>query len=129
MLRKKKGFTLVELLAVIVILAIILAIAVPDITNMVANARRDAFQSNVKLIIRGIEYKMLEDLTSVDVDVDALDELTSFGADPTQYQSFAISDLDPVTVDVVAAQGGKFDGWQATAATYTSVSATAVTYP
>ena len=37
---KKNGFTLVELLAVIVILAIILVIAVPKITDTIDNARR-----------------------------------------------------------------------------------------
>lgn len=35
----KKGFTLVELLAVIVILAVILAIAVPGISNMTKSAK------------------------------------------------------------------------------------------
>ncbi|MFA5696175.1 MAG: prepilin-type N-terminal cleavage/methylation domain-containing protein, partial [Bacilli bacterium] len=56
----KKGFTLVELLAVIVILAIILAIAVPSITGILNSAKRSAFEADVKLIIKGIEYKMLE---------------------------------------------------------------------
>ena len=56
----KKGFTLVELLAVIVILAIILAIAVPGISGLIGNTRKGAFESDVKMIITGIEYKVLE---------------------------------------------------------------------
>jgi type IV pilus assembly protein PilA len=36
---QKQGFTLVELLAVIVILAIILAIAVPSITSLIENEK------------------------------------------------------------------------------------------
>jgi type IV pilus assembly protein PilA len=34
---EKKGFTLVELLAVIVVLAVVLAIAVPSITGIIEN--------------------------------------------------------------------------------------------
>ena len=39
---KTKGFTLVELLAVIVILAIIAIIAVPIIGNVIENSRKQA---------------------------------------------------------------------------------------
>ena len=44
MKQNKKGFTLIELLAVIVILAIIALIAVPVIMNIIANARKSAFE-------------------------------------------------------------------------------------
>lgn len=51
----KKGFTLIELLAVIVILAIIMVIAVPQILSVIDNSRKNAWESNVKLIEEGIE--------------------------------------------------------------------------
>lgn len=57
----QKGFTLVELLAVIVVLAIILAIAIPGIAGLIESARRGAFESDAKMIVKAIEYKMLED--------------------------------------------------------------------
>ena len=47
---KKNGFTLVELLAVIVILAIILVIAVPKITDTINNARKASIESSVKMV-------------------------------------------------------------------------------
>jgi type IV pilus assembly protein PilA len=49
-MRKEKGFTLVELLAVIVILGIILAIAIPAIGNVIDNSKTEAIDANEKLI-------------------------------------------------------------------------------
>ena len=42
----KKGFTLVELLAVIVILAVILVIAVPQINNVIKETRKNSLASS-----------------------------------------------------------------------------------
>ncbi|MDD2489788.1 MAG: prepilin-type N-terminal cleavage/methylation domain-containing protein, partial [Bacilli bacterium] len=53
------GFTLVELLAVIVILAIVLAIAVPSITGIIENVTINAFEQDAKMIIKSINYKSL----------------------------------------------------------------------
>ncbi|MDD4298442.1 MAG: fibrobacter succinogenes major paralogous domain-containing protein [Bacilli bacterium] len=58
---KKKEFTLVELLAVIVILAIILAIAVPGITRLIESTTKSAFTSDAKKIIKAVENKRLTD--------------------------------------------------------------------
>ena len=50
MKKKKRGFTLVELLAVIVILAVILVIAVPQIMSVIESARKGSIESTAKLI-------------------------------------------------------------------------------
>ena len=50
-MRKEDGFTLVELLAVIVILGIILAIAIPAIGNVIENSRNKAEEQDVLLIV------------------------------------------------------------------------------
>ncbi|WP_226036528.1 competence type IV pilus major pilin ComGC [Aquibacillus saliphilus] len=50
-LNNAKGFTLVELLAVIVILGIIVAIAVPAIGNIIDNAETKADEAQVELIL------------------------------------------------------------------------------
>ena len=56
----KKGFTLVELLAVIVILAVILVIAVPKITDTIKNSKIASFESSAKTIAAQAEKKKME---------------------------------------------------------------------
>ena len=50
-MKKKNAFTLIELLAVIVILAIIALIATPIILGIIEDAKRDAFLRSVELVV------------------------------------------------------------------------------
>ena len=59
-MKKKNGFTLVELLAVIVILATILVIAVPKITDTIKNSKIASFESSAKTIAAQAEKKKME---------------------------------------------------------------------
>ena len=54
-MQKNKGFTLVELLSVILILAVILVIAVPQIMSVIESARKGSIESTAKLIAEGAE--------------------------------------------------------------------------
>lgn len=54
-MENKKGFTLVELLAVVVILALIALIASPIILNIIENSRKSSFASSVDGAKRAIE--------------------------------------------------------------------------
>lgn len=51
LINNQKGLTLVELLAVIVILGIIAAIAVPSIGNIIDNSKKDAHIANAQQLI------------------------------------------------------------------------------
>ena len=49
----KKGFTLVELLAVIVVLAIVMGLAVVGISSVLENTRKSAFAADAKTFLAG----------------------------------------------------------------------------
>ena len=54
-MKKKNGFTLVEILAVIIILAVITLITVPIITNAVKSARKGSFKVSAQNIIKAAD--------------------------------------------------------------------------
>lgn len=64
MLKNKKAFTLVELLAVIIILGIILVLAVPRVTTMINKYRDNAEARQKDLISSAAEkYMVFEEIT------------------------------------------------------------------
>lgn len=46
----KKGFTMIELLAVLVILVVIMAIAIPSVTSSIERSKQKEYDQKVKLI-------------------------------------------------------------------------------
>ena len=64
-MKKKNGFTLVELLAVIVILAIILLIAVPNVIGIIDKAKKDSYCSTAKLAFKSVEYYKLQEADAI----------------------------------------------------------------
>ena len=60
MVHKKNGFTLVELLAVIVIMGLILVIVVPKITQTIQNSKKKTLELTAKNIAKSAEEKYIE---------------------------------------------------------------------
>lgn len=59
----KNGFTLVELLAVIVLLAVISAIAIPIVSNSINSAKEKTSEAEAEMILKGItDYCNNEDI-------------------------------------------------------------------
>jgi len=54
----KKGFTLVELLGIIVILSLIMFIAIPNITSLVQKNKRNTYIVDAKKMVSLVEYDL-----------------------------------------------------------------------
>ena len=109
---KKNGFTLVELLAVIVILAIILVIAVPKISDTIDNAKKGSMASSVKMIAAAAEREKMvqETLGSTFTDTTCTGEWANL--DSTQFSACSVTfDGDTATVTLTGADAGKFPKW------------------
>lgn len=69
----KKGFTLVELLAVIVVLAIVAVIAMQSITTIINKNRMDSFTSSAQTVLDSVSLACLQNGTENDLDDDEIE--------------------------------------------------------
>ena len=67
----KKGFTLVELLAIIIIIGILATITTPVVLNVVKESKQNTFTSEYKMVTREIEKQMTEEGIKVLEDCDS----------------------------------------------------------
>ena len=109
-MKKKRGFTLVELLAVIVILAVILIIAMPKISDVIKNSKESSLETTAKLIASQAEKKYTEnqilDGSSV---IKCSDVAKISNAD---YESCNITFDSKGNAKVTIVGKGKFEGLQ-----------------
>ena len=106
-MKKKNGFTLVELLAVIVILAIILVIAVPKITDTIKNSKKASFESSAKTIAAQAEKKKMEKEILEDTGSISCSDIVKLN--DTDYGNCSIT-FDGNTAKVSLIGKGKFEG-------------------
>jgi hypothetical protein len=91
---------------------------------MIANSKKNAFEADVKLIIKGIDYKILEGTTITVATNDPETDLSNYGANPADYSAFDITKLDPITITLNGATSGRFGACATTGATMASVTIT-----
>ena len=70
---KKRGFTLVELLAIILILAIIALITVPMVITLIRNARKSVFKSNAEQVLSASKMYYSKNITDDGVIIEIRD--------------------------------------------------------
>lgn len=76
-MKNKKGFTLVELLAVIVILGVLLMIAVPAVQNVIKKTKNNATQKQAELFIDAAKKMAIIDEATSDMVIYKLSDLDS----------------------------------------------------
>jgi len=102
-MRKNKGFTLVELLAMLVILGILMAVAIPNITGILGNQRLNGYKQDAINMVETAKTKVAKDTTIDKPNVgqclyftlDSIDDNDNFSSGPNggsyeQYESMVI---------------------------------------
>ena len=105
--KNKKAFTLVELLAVIVILAVILVIAVPQIMDTIKESRKGALISSAKLIASSAETAYISNQTLGIEKAIECEDVSNYNSE--DYTSCSIKFVDGKAKVTIVGQG-KFEG-------------------
>lgn len=69
-MKNRKAFTLIELLAVIVILAVLLAIAIPKVTQYITKSRKDSYVTTSKDFIDAVRKDTTSEIFDFPIGVD-----------------------------------------------------------
>ena len=120
-INKKKGFTLVELLAVIVILAIILVIAVPKVMSVIEDSKKATLEATAKMIAGSAEKAKVQNTIlgkTEEITCDSVAKLNDI-----DYASCEVEFVDN-TAKVTIKGSGKFDGLWVCAGDKTTATAT-----
>ena len=107
---KKKGFTLVELLAVIVILAVILIIAMPKISDVIKNSKESSLETTAKLIASQAEKKYTENQVLDNSSTIKCSDVAKIS--DADYESCNITFDSKGNAKVTIVGRGKFEGLQ-----------------
>ena len=126
-MKKRNAFTLIELLAVIVILAVILVISIPRILDVIETSKKDSFKNSAQLIADTAEKKKVSDkLLGKDEEITCKDVAKINDED---YASCIIS-FDESGIAKVSITGkGKFDGLKITNGTKENAEVKEITKP
>ena len=113
MKKNSKGFTLVELLAVIVVLAVIMVIATTQVNATIKKSRANSFFESVQSIRKSMQTVCATDNKITQATLNAAVNA------PEVTITISGSTGDPTgTVEVVATTGGKFTNRDDTTITY-----------
>ena len=97
----KKGFTLIEMLVVIAIIAILVAIVIPGVGNSTEKAKEAADAANIRAAIAEVTTKALsgDETAVVTVEMSQSDEF-EHNEDLTNISGYALSNFETDTVEI-----------------------------
>ena len=108
MRKKRNAFTLIELLAVIVILAVILVISIPRILDVIETSKLDSFKSTAQIIADSAEKKYVTNkLNNIDEEI-TCESVSKLSKEDYEYCFVKIDNEGKATVTIEGK--GKFEG-------------------
>ena len=110
MRKKRNAFTLIELLAVIVILAVILVISIPRILDVIETSKLDSIKSSARMIINSAEKKNMLDKVEGSTEEVTCDNSVKLSKEDYESCKIIIDEEGKATINLVGK--GKFDGYK-----------------
>ena len=115
-LRRDEGFTLIELMVVVMIIAVLIAIAIPSFLGFRQSAQDRSAQSEVRNVLLAEKAFWLEngDYTETAGDITAFEPNATMNADPAQgvYIDLNGANADIVCISRTADSGNTFSVWE-----------------
>ena len=118
-MKDNKGFTLIELIAVVVILAVIMTLAIPNIVSTINRNKKETFIEDAKKFQASAEYMIINDrslqlpsttsaliLTLEEVDKSAL-EVSPYSTNYSKTKSYVVVTKESKSIDVDDGTGRK----------------------
>ncbi len=115
-LKRDEGFTLIELMVVVMIIAVLIAIAIPSFLGFRKSAQDRSAQSEVRNVLLSEKAYWLDngDYTETAADITAFEPNALLNADPALGVAIDTRDAnaDIVCVTRTAASGNSFSVWE-----------------
>ena len=119
MLRRDEGFTLIELMVVVMIIAVLIAIAIPSFLGFRESAQDRGAQSEVRNVLLAEKAFWLEngDYTETAADITAFEPSAVLDASPANgvYIDLNVADTDVVCISRTSDSGTTFSVWESSA--------------
>ena len=119
-LNRDEGFTLIELMVVVMIIAVLIAIAIPSFLGFRASAQDRSAQSEVRNVLLAEKAFWLDngDYTQTAADITAFEPNALVNADPTLGVTLDLRGLDSdiVCLTRTADSGNTFSIWESSTA-------------
>jgi type IV pilus assembly protein PilA len=119
-LNKDEGFTLIELMVVVMIIAVLIAIAIPSFLGFRKSAQDRSAQSELRNVLLSEKAYWLDngDYTEAAADITAFEPNAVINADPTVGVALNLNalDADVVCLTRTSESGSTFSIWESSSA-------------